>query len=119
MQAVVLFFGEKIFGIAQMPTVITATSVAFVFALVEIVAVSLIWRWVASKHSDSLPQFYTFCSAFRILLALFVLLFVYIAVGRANMVPYIIAFIVYYFVLLISHTLFFSRETKKLFDNNK
>lgn len=117
LQAVILFFGEKIFGIVQLSTVVNATSVAFCFSLVEIFAVSLVWNLVAAKHKDSLPSFLTFCPAFRILLALFVLMFVYMSVGRDNMFPYIVAFIVYYFVLLISHTLFFKRETKKLFDN--
>lgn len=117
MQAVVLFFGKEIFGVAQISDVVKATSVAFGFSIVEIVTVSLVWKWVVIKHRDSLPLFHTFCSAFRILFALFVLLFVYIAVGRDNMFTYILAFIVYYFVLLISHTVFFKRETKKLFEN--
>lgn len=91
---------------------------ALLFSIVESIVVTRIWKWVATRHASSLPTFYTACSGFRILLALILLLAVYLIVGRDQMLPYFLWILVFYFVLLVLHTLFFSREMRKIYEGN-
>ena len=81
-------------------------SIGFSFAVT--LADGLIWRRVAKNSPDSLPTFYTAVSGFRMLLALFTLFICYIVVGRDAMMEYCIIFMVFYFVLLIHHSVYFS-----------
>ncbi len=89
--------------------------VAFVFSIVESIAVVRLWQWVATRHLDYLPTFHAACSGFRILATLILLLAVYLIVGRENMLPYFAWILVYYFILLVLHSVFFSKEAKKIF----
>ena len=45
--------------------------------------------------------------------ALIVLAVVYAVVGRDMMLPYVVAFIVFYFVMIAHHSLYFARITNK------
>ena len=81
-------------------------SVGFSFAVT--LADGLIWRRVAKNSPNSLPTFYTAVSGFRMLFALFTLFICYILVGRDAMMEYCIIFMVFYFVLLIHHSVYFS-----------
>lgn len=83
-------------------------SVSTVFFFVIGIAEGLIWKRVAKNSPDSLPTFYTAVSGFRMLLALFTLFICYLVVGRDAMLEYCIVFMIYYFVLLIHHSVFFS-----------
>ena len=83
--------------------------VSVVFALAVEVADILLWRWVAEKHSDSLPTFFTAVSGFRMLLAIFTMVGCWAVVGRDAMAPYCIVFMVFYFVVLTHHSLFFAQ----------
>lgn len=83
--------------------------VSVIFSLVINLADGLIWRRLAEYNSDFLPTFYTAVSGFRMLLALATLFGCYLAVGRDAMLEYCIVFMGYYFVLLIHHSLFFSK----------
>ncbi len=83
--------------------------VSAVFSLVIDGADGLIWTRVAKSSPQSLTTFYTAVSGFRMLIALFTLFCVYLAVGRDNMTEYCIVFLVFYFVLLAHHSVFFSR----------
>lgn len=96
-------------------------AVAAVFSIVVESADALIWRKVAMKSPDSLTIFYSAVSGFRMLLALAVMLVCYIVVGREGIMPYVVALLVYYFVMLAHHSIFFSRHTGggKLNSNNK
>lgn len=91
------------------------------FAIVVESADALVWRKVARKSPDSLTTFYTAVSGFRMLLALATMLVCYIIVGRDAVAPYIVVMLVYYFVLLAHHSIFFSRLSNggKLNINNK
>lgn len=82
--------------------------VSTVFFAVIAVAEALIWKRVAKNSADSLPTFYTAVSGFRMLLALFTLFVCYLVVGRDAMFEYCIVFMVYYFVLLVHHSVYFS-----------
>ena len=88
-----------------MPIVVTC-----LFSVFETVALSLVWRWVALSHADSLPLFYSASSGFRMLFALFILTAVCLVVGRDAMAPYVIVFVVNYIVMLVVHSRFFTKQ---------
>lgn len=96
-------------------------AVSAVFSIVVESADALVWRRVAKKTPDSLTTFYTAVSGFRMLLALATMFVCYIIVGRDAVAPYIVVMLVYYFVLLAHHSIFFSRLSNggKLNINNK
>ena len=96
-------------------------AVSAVFSIVVESADALVWRRVAKKSPDSLPTVYTAVSGFRMLLALATMFVCYIIVGRDAVAPYIVVMLVYYFVLLAHHSIFFSRLSTggKLNTNNK
>lgn len=92
-----------------------ACSIAAVFSVFELVVLTTLWKWVATKHLDFLATFHTASSSFRMLLVLIVLGIVCAVVGRDAMVPWVVAFMVNYFVLLILHSIFFVKMVQKLF----
>ena len=96
-------------------------AVSAVFSIFVESADALVWRRVAKKSPDSLTTFYTAVSGFRMLLALATMFVCYIIVGRDAVAPYIVVMLVYYFVLLAHHSIFFSRLSNggKLNINNK
>ncbi len=96
-------------------------AVSAAFSIVVESADALVWRKVAKKSPDSLTTFYTAVSGFRMLLALATMFVCYIIVGRDAVAPYIVVMLVYYFVLLAHHSIFFSRLSNggKLNINNK
>ena len=84
-------------------------TVGAVFSIVVEVADALVWRRVARKSPDSLTTFYSAVSGFRMLLALVTMLVCYVVVGRDAVMPYIVVMLVFYFVMLAHHSIFFSR----------
>lgn len=96
-------------------------AVSAVFSIVVESADALVWRRVAKKSPEGLTTFYTAVSGFRMLLALATMFVCYIIVGRDAVAPYIVVMLVYYFVLLAHHSIFFSRLSNggKLNINNK
>ncbi len=95
--------------------IVSPLLVSVVFSLVINMADGIIWRYVAAGNPDFLPTFYTAVSGFRMLFALATLFGCYLAVGRNAMLEYCIVFMVYYFVLLIHHSLFFSKVSNSHF----
>lgn len=91
------------------------------FSLVVEVADAKVWQRVTKKSPEGLTTFYTAVSGFRMLLALATMFVCYIIVGRDAVAPYIVVMLVYYFVLLAHHSIFFSRLSNggKLNINNK
>lgn len=112
------FIAEKtgLFTALMYPVAVSA-----VFSIVVESADALIWRKVAKSSPDSLTTFYSAVSGFRMLLALATMLGCYIAVGREGIMPYVLVLLVFYFVMLAHHSIFFSRLTNggKLNSNNK
>lgn len=83
--------------------------VSSVFTLVVSFSYSFFWRLIATKHPDSLTAFYTASSGLRMLLALITMFAYYLIAGRSEMLSFIAVFVVFYMVMLIYHTVFFSK----------
>ena len=83
--------------------------VSVVFSLVVCVAIALIWRRVAQRSAESLPTFFTAVSGFRMLLALAVMFVYYLVDTQDSMLRFFMVFIVFYFGMLIHHSIFFAR----------
>ena len=92
----------------------TPIIVSVCFILVVDIASALVFRWVATKHSDMLPTFITGVSGFRFLAALVVMAVWYILSDRTSMMQFIMVFLVYYMASLIHHSIFFSRVSSRL-----
>lgn len=90
-------------------SIVAPLSVSVGFSIVVNGLDGLIWKMVASNSEESLPTFYTAVSGFRMLLALATLLVCYLIVGRDAMLVYCLTFIVFYFIHLAHHAIFFAR----------
>lgn len=86
--------------------------VSVVFALVAEAADAIIWRKVATDAPDSLPTFFMAVSGVRMLLALAVMFVYYLVAGRGAMLTFFLVFIVYYFMQLVHHTMFFAKDRR-------
>ena len=93
---------------------LAAQIVGTLFFLVFEITTVLVWRWVALKHRNMLPSFFTGVSGFRFLGALLVMSVWYLVVGKENIMVFLIVFFVFYFVSLIHHSIFVSRMSKRL-----
>ncbi len=93
---------------------LAAQIVGTLFFLVFEITTILVWRWVALKHRNMLPSFFTGVSGFRFLGALLVMSVWYLVAGKENIMVFLIVFFVFYFVSLIHHSIFFSRMSKRL-----
>ena len=93
---------------------LAAQIVSTLFILVFEITTVLVWRWVALKHRNMLPSFFTGVSGFRFLGALLVMSVWYLVVGKENIMVFLVVFFVFYFVSLIHHSIFFSRMSKRL-----
>ena len=93
---------------------LAAQIVGTLFFLVFEITTVLVWRWVALKHRNMLPSFFTGVSGFRFLGALLVMSVWYLVAGKENIMVFLIVFFVFYFVSLIHHSIFFSRMSKRL-----
>lgn len=85
------------------------------FALCVGLADAFIWRFVAKKHPDSLPTFFTAVSGFRLLLALVVFFVYYLAIGRQSMLSFFLVFMAFYLMSLVHHTAFFAKVSNRSF----
>ena len=88
---------------------LTPIIVSVAFSLVTCVAIAQIWKRVALSSPDSLPTFFTAVSGFRLLLALSVMFVYYLGVNQFSMLRFFMVFIVFYFGMLIHHSIFFAR----------
>ena len=105
----------KCFEIKEISIYAKASSWAVAFSFVELFVVVHLWKWIASSHLDYLSIYHTAVSGFRMLLVLIILGIMTMVIGRDNIAPYAIAFLAYYTVLLILHSVFFAKMTNKLF----
>ena len=98
---------------AHVDGLISPLVVSAVFALVVELADVFVWRKVARKGSvDTLATFLSAVSGFRMLHALMTLAGCYMAEGRDAIMNYLMVFIVFYFWLIVHHSVFFSRISK-------
>ncbi len=99
--------------------------IAFLYAVLESLIVTALWSrtvlkslrngGISSLHSP-LSTFHTALSGLRLLAILALLFIIYLAVGRERILPFFIYIMVFYFAMLITHTLFFSRQNKKIYE---
>ena len=108
-----LQFGANIEGL------ISPLIVSLVFSLGIESVEALVWRIVAEKHADSLINFFTAVSGFRMLLALVALTGCYLVVGRDAMLEYCLVFLAFYAAMLVHHSWCFSRVSHSHNDNEK
>ena len=92
---------------------LTPAIIAMVFTLVVSATIGMVWRRVAKRSPESLPTFFTAVSGFRMLLALAVMFVYYLVFGRSAMLLFFVVFIVYYFVSLAHHSIFFARVSNR------
>lgn len=85
-------------------------AVSVAFSLIIELADVLVWRTVSLKWPDSLTTFYSSVSGFRMLLALAALFVCYFCVDEGKMATFVVVFLIYYFVMLAHHAIFFARE---------
>ena len=83
------------------------------FSLIFLLGFAVLWRWVVRKHKDSVTTLYSVVSGFRMLMALFTLFVVFLVVGRAAMLPYVLVFMIFYLVMVAYHSIYFSRITNR------
>ena len=88
---------------------LTPIIVSVAFSLVTCVAIAQIWKRIALSSPDSLPTFFTAVSGFRLLLALAVMFVYYLVDTQDSMLRFFMVFIVFYFGMLIHHSIFFAR----------
>ena len=87
--------------------------VSAVFCLAIAITFALLWKWVATKHKENLPQLFTATTGFRMLLALFTLTGCYFCVGAEAITTYIVVFMAFYLTALVHHAAFFAHITNK------
>ena len=83
------------------------------FSLIFLLGFAVLWKWVVRKHKDSVTTLYSVVSGFRMLMALFTLFVVFLVVGRAAMLPYVLVFMIFYLVMVAYHSIYFSRITNR------
>ena len=93
----------------QMVMVPVVVSVAYsvIFEAADV----LVWRHIVRNSPGSLTTFFTAVSGFRMLLALATMLIYYLVAREADMTVFIVVFLIYYFVILGHHAIFFVRLT--------
>ena len=118
-QSILLTAGLALLGllvanVRQTDGIIVPLVVSSLFVLVMELTSAFLWRWVAVKHSDMLPSFFIGVSGFRFLLALAVMFVWYMVTNRQSTITFFVVFLVFYFVSLIHHSIFFSRVSNRL-----
>jgi F0F1-type ATP synthase assembly protein I len=93
---------------------LTDKMVSTLFVLIVDISSALIWRRLAEHQPDMLPTFFTAVSGFRFLLALVVMFVWYLATNRQAIITFFVVFLIFYFVSLIHHSIFFSRVSNRL-----
>lgn len=83
------------------------------FSLIFLLGFAVLWKWVVRKHKDSVTTLYSVVSGFRMLMALFTLFIVFLVVGRAAMLPYVLVFMIFYLIMVAYHSIYFSRITNR------
>ena len=109
--SMLLWFAFRIWGDASVQT---PSFVGCLFTMFFYVIDGCVWFWVALRHKDYLTQFFTATSGLRFLLTLAIFGTYYMVAGNAGMMTFLLVFIAYYLLLLIHHSIFFSRVSKRV-----
>lgn len=95
------------------PTLLAPMAIGYGFYLATAFIFDAIWKKVAICNPEMLTTVYMATSGFRMLLALATLTVVYIVVGRQQMMPYAVVFMIFYLVAVGHHSTFFARFNNK------
>jgi len=88
--------------------------ISAVFQLVACIAYGLVWKWVSSSSPASLPTLYMAASAFRMFVAIVIVLaYCLLTDNQASIKFFVVTFLIYYFVILIYDTWYFVRIEKR------
>ena len=88
--------------------------ISAVFQLVACIAYGLVWKWVASSSPASLPTLYMAASAFRMFVAIVIVLaYCLLTDNQASIKFFVVTFLIYYFVILIYDTWYFIKIEKR------
>ena len=99
---------------AELGTILLAPiAVSYAFYLLTACIFSFVWKKVATSNPEMLTSVYMATSGFRMLLALATLTAVYFIVGREQMMPYAVVFMIFYLVAVGHHSYFFARFNNK------
>lgn len=100
-------------ALMTMPICISA-----VFQLVACIAYGLVWKWVSSSSPASLPTLYMAASAFRMFVAIVIVLaYCFMTDYQASIKFFVVTFLIYYFVILIYDTWYFVKIEKRFKQN--
>ena len=100
-------------ALMTMPICISA-----VFQLVACIAYGLVWKWVSSSSPASLPTLYMAASAFRMFVAIVIVLaYCFLTDDQASIKFFVVTFLIYYFVILIYDTWYFVKIEKRFKQN--
>lgn len=87
--------------------------VSSVFQLVACMSYGYVWKLVSASSPESLPTLYLAASAIRMLAGIVtVLAYCFIAVDRQSILFFVVAFLIYYFIVLIYDTAYFMKVEK-------
>ena len=89
------------------------TVISVFFTLVVAGVIGVVWARIAKQSPESLPTFFTAVSGFRLLLALAVMFVYYLVNGRDSMLSFFLVFMVFYFVSLGHHSIFFAKVSNR------
>lgn len=107
-----LIFGSiRVFGTETMQT---PSLVGAVMTLCFYLTDGWVWYWMASRHKDYLPSFFTGTSVFRFLLALAFIGGCYLIGDHSRLITFILVFFLYYMIMLIHHGIYFMRVSNRL-----
>lgn len=109
--SMLLWFAFRIWGDASIQV---SSLIGCLFMFVFYIIDGWVWYWVASRHKNYLTSFFTGTSGLRFLLALAILATYYLVAGDAEMMTFLLVFMLYYIVALIHHSIFFSRISKRV-----
>ena len=88
--------------------------ISAVFQLVACIAYGLVWKWVSSSSPASLPTLYMAASAFRMFVAIVIVLaYCLLTDNQASIKFFVVTFLIYYFVILIYDTWYFVKIEKR------
>ena len=106
----------NVWGNTEMMTVPIVVSA--VFQLVACIAYAFVWKAVAASSSESLPTLYMTASGCRMFAGIVtVLAYCFASDDKAAIRFFVIAFLIYYFIILIYDTDYFMKVEKKIRKN--
>ena len=97
---------------------VTPLCITIVFQLLACLGYGLLWKYVASSSTASLPTFYMAASGMRMLAAVVVVLgFMFMVSDKQVIRLFVVTFLIYYIIILIYDTTYFVKVEKRIQKN--